>query len=54
MLEKMRAALTRLSPMVKMYFPDDLREALLTQSAEMDRLRADVNDLRSKLQSKEM
>jgi hypothetical protein len=49
MLEKMRRALGRLSTMVNMYFPEELRAALLEQSAELDRLRADVNDLRQQL-----
>jgi hypothetical protein len=45
MLEKMMAALAKLGPMVKAYFPSELREVLLLQSAEIDRLRADVNGL---------
>ena len=53
MYEKMNAALTKLGVMVKAYFPDDLRAVLLDQSAEIDRLRADVSELRSKIETKE-
>ncbi|QGZ37761.1 hypothetical protein IP92_02929 [Pseudoduganella flava] len=47
MMEKMRAALARLSVMVKAYFPDDLRAVLLAYGEEIDRLRAEVDELRS-------
>jgi len=53
MYERMNAALKKLGVMVKAYFPDDLRAVLLEQSAELDRLRADVNNLRSKIETKE-
>ena len=49
MFERMSKALQALTGMVKMYFPDDLRAVLLEQSEELDRLRAEVNELRSKL-----
>jgi hypothetical protein len=52
MLEKMRAALAKLPALVQMNFPNDLKAALLAQSEEVDRLRADVDNLRSQLQSK--
>lgn len=51
--KRMSAALSKLGVMVKAYFPDDLRAVLLEQSEEIDRLRADVNYLRSKIETKE-
>jgi hypothetical protein len=45
----MLAALSKLSAMVQMYFPGALKQALLDQAEEIDRLRAEVDDLRSKL-----
>ena len=45
----MLAALSKLSAIVQMNFPAALRQALLDQAAEIDRLRADLDDLRSKI-----
>lgn len=50
MYEKMRAALGKLSAMAKMYTPADVQAVLLEYGAELDRLRAEVNDLRSKIE----
>lgn len=47
--EAMLAALSKLSALVAMNFPAALKQALLDQAAEIDRLRAEVNDLRSKI-----
>lgn len=43
----MLAALSKLSAIVQMNFPAALRQALLDQAAEIDRLRAEVDELRS-------
>lgn len=53
MEKKMHAALSLLSGMVKAYFPTALRDALLEQGKELDRLRAEVNELRSKMENGE-
>lgn len=47
--QRMWEALRALPAMVNMYFPDKLRDVLLAQSSEMDRLRAEVDELRSKI-----
>lgn len=47
---RMLEALAKLSAMVSMYFPAALKQALLDQAAEIDRLRAEVDDLRSKIE----
>ncbi|MTV36271.1 hypothetical protein [Duganella radicis] len=49
----MKAALGKLSAMAKMYVPADIQSALLEYGAEIDRLRAEVIDLRSKINEKE-
>jgi len=53
MEDLMHAALAKLSAMVKAYFPADLRAALMEYGKELDRLRAEVDELRSKLKTKE-
>ncbi len=52
MLEKMSQALGKLSAMAKMYLPADARAALLAYGEELDRLRAEVSELRSKIEGK--
>jgi hypothetical protein len=49
----MRHALGKLSVMAKMYSPVELQAVLVEYGAELDRLRAEVNDLRSKIETKE-
>jgi hypothetical protein len=44
----MLEALSKLSARVQMYFPAGLKKALLDQAEEIDRLRAQVDELRSK------
>jgi hypothetical protein len=51
--EMMRAALAKLPAMVQMYFPKEAKAALVACGEEIDRLRADVDELRSKIQPKE-
>lgn len=45
----MLAALSKLSAIVAMNFPAALKQALLDQAAEIDRLRAEVDELRSQI-----
>jgi hypothetical protein len=45
----MLVALAKLSAMVSMYFPAELKKVLLDQAQEIDRLRAEVNELRSQI-----
>lgn len=49
MFQAMQAALSKLSMTVQLYFPTALRQVLLDQAEEIDRLRAEVNQLRSKI-----
>jgi regulator of replication initiation timing len=51
--KNMFEALTGLSALVRSQFPAALKKALLEQSEELDRLRAEVNNLRSKIETKE-
>jgi hypothetical protein len=44
----MRAVLARLSVMAKAYLPGGLMEVLQDMAAEIDRLRAEVNQLKEK------
>lgn len=53
MFNTMQAALSKLSLTIQMYFPAALKQALLDQAAEIDRLRAEVNELRSKIQKEQ-
>lgn len=48
MVHRMLEALGKLSLMVKAYFPKELQTVLLELSAEVDRLRDEVDELRSK------
>lgn len=53
MFEKMMStALGSLSAMVKAYFPGAMKSALLAYGEELDRLRAEVSELRSKIEGK--
>lgn len=45
--EAMRVALSKLSVTVQLYFPAALKQTLLDQAAEIDRLRYLVDELRS-------
>jgi ubiquinone biosynthesis protein UbiJ len=47
--EKMLAALSKLSALVQMNFPAVLKQALLDQAEEIDRLRAENEELRSRI-----
>lgn len=53
MRDLMHTALRRLSAMVSASFPGDLKAALLAYGEELDRLRAEVNELRSKIENGE-
>jgi hypothetical protein len=46
--ERMRAVLARLSVMAKAYLPGGLTEVLQDMAAEIDRLRAEVNQIKEK------
>lgn len=46
----MKATLDSLSGMVRAYFPHALIDALLNYGKELDRLRAEVNELRSQIE----
>ena len=46
--ERMRAVLARLSVMAKAYLPGGLTEVLQDMAAEIDRLRAEINQLKEK------
>jgi len=46
---RMWEALAKLSAMVSMYFPAALKQVLLDQAEEIDRLRVQVDELRSKI-----
>lgn len=52
-LALMSSALAGMPAMFRLNFPNELKFALLEQSAELDRLRAEVIDLRSKIETKE-
>lgn len=47
MLEKMKKVMSGLSVMAASYMPKGFKDSLLEMAAEIDRLRADVNTLRS-------
>lgn len=47
MHSRMLEALAKLSPTVSMYFPAALKQVLLDQAKEIDRLRAELDELRS-------
>ena len=46
MLEKMKAAFSRLSVLAGAYLPPGFKDALLDMAQEIDRLRAEVNELK--------
>ncbi|WP_158567971.1 hypothetical protein [Duganella sp. BJB476] len=50
MLKKMLAAMAAMSMVQKAYTPPALKEALLDFGAELDRLRDELTDLRSKME----
>ncbi len=50
MKEQMQNALSSLSAMVKAYFPGAMKSALLAYGEELDRLRTEVSELRSKIE----
>lgn len=47
MLEKMKQVMSGLSVMAATYMPRGFKESLLDMAAEIDRLRVEVNQLRS-------
>jgi hypothetical protein len=47
MHKKMKAAISGLSVMASAYVPESLKQVLLDMAAEIDRLRVEVNQLRS-------
>lgn len=53
MKDLMQAALAKLSAMVKAYFPAELRAALIEYGTELDRLRVEVEQLRSQMENGE-
>lgn len=48
--EMMKYALEKLSVVAKMYSPPELRAVLMLYGEEIDRLRAELNELRSKIE----
>ena len=46
MLEKMKAAFSRLSALAGAYLPTGFKDVLLDMAHEIDRLRAEVNQLK--------
>lgn len=50
MRELMERALNDMSAMQKLYLPAGVKCALLAYGQELDRLRAEVNELRSKIE----
>jgi hypothetical protein len=50
MLVLLSGALRNLSGMVKLYFPQDLKEALQEMAAEIDSLKIEINQLKKDLQ----
>ena len=47
MLEKMKTAFSRLSALAGAYLPTGFKDTLLDMAAEIDRLRIQVDELRS-------
>lgn len=48
MHEKLKAAFSRLSAMAAVYLPSGYKETLLDMAMEIDRLRAEVNEMKGK------
>jgi len=48
MHEKLKAAFSRLSALAAAYLPSGYKETLLEMAMEIDRLRAEINDLKGK------
>jgi hypothetical protein len=46
MLEKMKAAFSRLSALAAAYLPTGFKDVMLDMALEVDRLRAEVNQLK--------